>query len=83
MSLMSKLSAILLLSVSLFGAGDADLINFLKQGIGKNPNIVSLDIKIVNKIPLDEPKGWEAYVVSLTGKAVLSKATSSLRNLLT
>lgn len=68
MSLMSKLSAILLLSISLFGA-DADVIKFLKDGIGKNPNIVSLDVEIVNKIPLSDPKGWEAYVIKLSGKA--------------
>jgi len=65
---MSKLSAILLLSISLFGA-DADVIKFLKDGIGKNPNIVSLDVEIVNKIPLSDPKGWEAYVIKLSGKA--------------
>lgn len=68
MSLMSKLSPILLLSISLFGA-DADVIKFLKDGIGKNPNIVSLDVEIVNKIPLNDPKGWEAYVIKLSGKA--------------
>ncbi len=66
MSLMSRSLAILLLSISLFGA-DADVIKFLKDGIGKNPNIVSLDIKVLNKIALDEPAGWEAYVVNLDG----------------
>lgn len=69
MSLMSRSLAILLpLSISLFGA-DADVIKFLKDGIGKNPNIVSLDVKVINKLPLDEPAGWEAYVVNLKGVA--------------
>lgn len=80
MSLMSKLSAILI-SVSLLGscayaeaakkgvdAQEQKLIGFLKNMMGRNPNIVSLDISIVNKIPLDEPKGWDAYVILLDGK---------------
>jgi predicted DsbA family dithiol-disulfide isomerase len=43
------------------------VLGFLKNMIGRNPNIVSLDVSIVNKIPLDEPKGWEAYVILLDG----------------
>lgn len=79
MSLMSKLSAIAI-SASLFAlcayaepAADAQkvqeqkLIGFLKNMIGRNPNIVSLDVSIVNRIPLDEPKGWDAYVIELDG----------------
>ena len=78
MSLMSKLSAILI-SVSLLGFSacaepakadvdaDAKLVTFLKDMIGRNPNITSLEVSIVNKIPLDEPKGWDAYIVMLDG----------------
>lgn len=77
MSLMSKLSAILLLSVSLFGA-DADVIRFLKEGIGKNPSIVSLDVNIVNKIPLNDLKGWDAYVINLSGTAKVQGQTQPI-----
>ena len=81
MSLMSKLSAILL-SVSLFAAAsyaqDANseeqrIIEFLKSNIGRNPTIVSLDISIINKIPLDEPKGWNAYIVAIDGKVKMGE----------
>jgi thiol:disulfide interchange protein DsbC len=80
MSLMSKLSAILI-SASLLGScayaetakkgvetQEQKVLGFLKNMIGRNPNIISLDVSIVNKIPLDEPKGWDAYVIMLDGK---------------
>ena len=83
MSLMSKLSATLLLSISLFGATDTDVIKFLEKGIGRNPNIVSLDIKVINKIPLDEPAVWHAYVVNLSGKAKAGKKTRDISQTMT
>ncbi|MDF1880264.1 thioredoxin domain-containing protein [Sulfurimonas sp. MAG313] len=69
MSLMSKLFLTILSLGSLVSASDKDIVNFLKKGIGSNPNIISLDIKIVNKIPMNTPKGWEAYIIQLDGRA--------------
>lgn len=65
MSLMPKYSATLLLSVSLFGAGDADVIAFLKNGIGNNPNVSDLQLEISGKKPLPGTGGWQAYFVSI------------------
>ena len=78
MSLMSKLFITILSLSSLALANDAQVISFLKKGIGSNPNIVSLDIKVVNKIPLDQPKGWEAYVVQLKGEAKMGGKTQPI-----
>jgi len=67
MSLMPKLSATLLLSASLFGAGDADVVAFLKKGIGSNPNIVNLEIEINSKKAIPSMKGWQVYFVNIEG----------------
>ncbi len=65
MSLMPKLSTILLLSVSLFGASDAEVVSFLKKGIGGNPNVSNLNIEINGKKNLASMSGWQAYFVSI------------------
>jgi len=69
MSLMSKLLVTILSLSSLVYASDKQVIDFLQKGIGSNPNIISLDIKIVSKVPLATPKGWEAYIIQMDGKA--------------
>ena len=84
MSLMLKLSAILI-SVSLFGAAayaetpkdEAKLVKFLKDTIGRNPTILSLDVSVVNTVPMEKPKGWTAYIVSIDGKV---KMEGDVRN---
>lgn len=70
MSLMSKLSlSTLLISANLLAATDAEVIAFLKQGIGKNPSIVSLELNIIEKRALENPAGWQAYMIELDGRA--------------
>ena len=65
MSLMPKLSTILLLSASLFGATDAEVISFLKKGIGGNPNISNLQIDVNDKKSVASLNGWQAYFVTI------------------
>ena len=65
MSLMPKLSTILLLSASLFGASDAEVISFLKKGIGGNPNISNLQINVNDKKAVSSLNGWQAYFVTI------------------
>ena len=65
MSLMPKLSTILLLSASLFGATDAEVVSFLKKGIGGNPNISNLQIDVNDKKNLTSLNGWQAYFVTI------------------
>jgi thiol:disulfide interchange protein DsbC len=66
MSLMSKLSAtILLSSLSLFGATDAEITGFLQKQIGGNQNVSNLAISVTNRTALKEPKGWESVIVDL------------------
>ena len=66
MSLMSKLSAtILLSSLSLFGATNADVVNFLTKQIGANKNVSNLKISVTNRTPLKALKGWDSVIVDL------------------
>jgi len=66
---MLKLSAILLLLSSTLVSANADLKKFLEKSIKKNPNIVTLNVEILSHAPVKQMKGFEAYVVKLTGVA--------------
>ena len=65
MSLMPKLSTILLLSASVFAATDAEVVSFLKKGIGNNPAVSNLSVEINGKKPVPSMSGWQAYFVSI------------------
>lgn len=65
MSLMLKLSSTLLLSASLMAATDAEVITFLKNGIGGNPNITNLQIDVNGKKNLPSMSGWQAYFMNI------------------
>lgn len=66
MSLMSKLSAIALLTSSLLAsASDTQIVQFLQNSFKNNPNIISIDIKVVDTIEVTSVKGWSAYIVDL------------------
>ncbi|MFA6145098.1 MAG: DsbA family protein [Sulfurimonas sp.] len=62
---MPKLSATLLLCASVYAATDADVVSFLKKGIGNNPNISNLQVDINGKQNVLGMKGWQAYFVSI------------------
>ena len=65
MSLMPKLFTTLLLCANLSAATDAEVIQFLKKGIGNNPAISNLVIKINGKQNVPAMVGWEAYFVAI------------------
>ena len=74
MSLMSKLSAtILLSSLSLFGATDAEITGFLQKQIGGNKNVSNLEISVSNRNALKEPEGWESVIVDLKARVKQGK----------
>jgi len=67
MSLMSKLSAtILLSSLSLFAATDAEVTSFLTKQIGANKSVSDLKIKVTGRAPVKSLKGWDSVIVNLT-----------------
>ncbi len=78
MSLMQKLFVTIIALNSLISADEALVKSFLQKGIGSNPNIVSLDISVVDKIPLERPEEWEAYIVQLKGTAKMGGKTKPI-----
>lgn len=46
-------------------ATNTEVEDFLKESLGKNPNIKSLEIKVLEKRPLPSPKGWDAFILQL------------------
>ncbi|WP_345980808.1 thioredoxin domain-containing protein [Sulfurimonas sp. HSL3-2] len=78
---MSKLLVTLFLVSSLFSVSvfaqakdyTNEVVSFLKNNISKNPNVISLDVKVIDKKDMEKPEGWQAYIVSFEGKAKVGK----------
>lgn len=68
MSLMSKLSATMLISASLFAASNSEIETFLKSNLSRNPAITSLNVKVIEKSPLKGMQGWDSFIVALDAK---------------
>jgi len=63
---MSKLSAtILLSSLSLFGATNAEISSFIQKQIGGNKSVSNLHVSVTNRAPVKELKGWDSVIVNL------------------
>ena len=66
MSLMSKLSAtILLSSLSLFGATNAEVSSFLEKQIGHNKNVSKLKVSVNSRSAVADLKGWDSVIVNI------------------
>jgi len=66
MLLMLKLLATTLLLNSILVAGDNELIKeFLEKSFKKNSGIVSLDVKIIDRVKVDSMKDWDAVIISV------------------
>ncbi len=64
MSLMWRLLSVsVAAALSLGAATEKDVIKFVKRGLSNNPDLKVYKVDIVEKIPLEKPKGWDAYVV--------------------
>ena len=75
---MQKLLVTIIALGSILSANEAQVKSFLQKGIGSNPNIVSLDISVIDQIPLEKPKGWEAYIIQLKGTAKMGAQTKPI-----
>lgn len=78
MSLMQKLLVTIIALNSLISADEALVKSFLQKGIGANPNILSLDISVVDKIALEHPEDWVAYIIQLKGTAKMGGKTKPI-----
>jgi len=63
---MLKLSLSTILLSSILSANvDTKVENFLEKSFKNNPNVVDLDVKVVNKNRLSEPKGWQSLILNV------------------
>ena len=63
---MWKLSATALLLSSALYAGQSEKVeDFLEDKFSGNPNIVSLDVKVIDTVAVKDLKGWDAVVVNI------------------
>ncbi len=46
-------------------ASNIEVESFLKKSFSKKPNISALEIKVLDRKTLSEPKGWDALIVNL------------------
>ena len=68
MSSMLKLLATTLLLSSVLGANqNAKIEKFLKESFSNNPALISIEVKVVERIPVESMKGWDAVIVSADG----------------
>ena len=67
MLLMLKLLATtLLLSSTLFASSQNKSVEkFLEESFKSNPNIISLKVSVVDKVAIEELKGWDAVIVKI------------------
>jgi predicted DsbA family dithiol-disulfide isomerase len=64
--MLKLLSTTLLLSSTLLVAStQQDVEEFLKDKFKQNRGIIKLDVKVLDKSPVEELKGWEAYIIRL------------------
>ncbi len=57
-----------------------DVIKFIKRGLESNPSIKEVqEVRIIERQPLDKPKGWEAVVVEF--KLTLKKRNGKEENI--
>jgi len=79
MSLMLKLLATIALLSSLVQASDysKDVKTFIEKTFKGNPNIKSIKAKIAHKTVLENPKGWQAFIVDLD--ATLTKENRQVK----
>ncbi len=70
MSLMLKLLAItLLLNSVVYGNSTGDkVIDFLETSFEGNPNVLSVDIELVEVLPIDDVKDFKAYIVLMNAE---------------
>jgi len=56
---------LLLSSIASASSENTKVVDFLEDSFSNNPNIVSLDVEVVEKTPLKDLKGWDALIVNV------------------
>jgi thiol-disulfide isomerase/thioredoxin len=62
------LTTALLLSSALFASSDELVEDFLEESFSNNPALISVDVKVADRVPLEDLKGWDALIVNVDAK---------------
>jgi len=63
---MLKLSMSTLLLSSILSANiDTKIEDFLEGNFKNNPNVIDLEVKVVDKTKLSEPRGWSSFIIDV------------------
>ncbi len=65
LSMLKLLVTTVLLSSLLLANQSSKVEDFLEDKFSNNPNIISLDIHVVDTVPLKDLRGWDALIVSV------------------
>ena len=66
LSMLKLLTTTLLLSSVLLASSSNEKIeDFLEDSFSNNPNVVSLKVKVLERMPLEALKGWDSLIVSI------------------
>jgi len=66
LSMLKLLATIVLLSSALLGADlNKKVEDFLEKSFKQNPNIIALNVKVVDRIVMQTPAGWDALIVTI------------------
>ena len=79
MSLMLKLLSItLLLSSIAFAQNTSEkIVDFLEDKFMENPRLKSVDVSVIDVVPLTQLKGWKAYIVDVN--AVIKRGNKKIK----
>ena len=65
MSLMLRLLATTLLLSSVVSADSNELVeDFLEESFMNNPSLISVEVNVVDRVAIDDMKGWDAVIIS-------------------
>jgi len=59
------ITTLLLSSVLLASSQNAKVEDFLEDSFSNNPNVVSLKVKVLERVPLKALKGWDSLIVNI------------------
>jgi protein-disulfide isomerase len=57
-----------LLSSAVYASQNSDIEDFLEEKFSNNPNIVSLEVNVVDRVPIEDMKGWDGVIVDVTAE---------------
>ena len=67
LSMLKLLATALLLSSVLAAGQNTKIEEFLKESFSNNPAIISLDVKVLEKLKVPSMKGWDALIILVDG----------------